>query len=197
MSPKMHRMSLEEGQRIGEEILETIRELCIRVEVAGSVRRRRPYVHDLDIVLIPQLFAYPDRIIMKLRERWPDLEVLRKGQKIVSLTLREGVHVDLYASETRYFGTHLLRWTGSTEHNIKLCSRAKALGLKLAVSRGVLEMREKEGVWKEGKLIASRTEEDIFEALKMDYVPPEEREDDTRKRAREKFVKELEKERET
>ena len=176
MSPKMHRMSLEEGQRIGEEILETIRELYTRAEVAGSVRRRRPVVHDLDIVLIPQLFAFPDRIIMKLLERWPDLKVLRKGQKIVSLTLYEGVSVDLYASETRYFGTHLLRWTGSTEHNIKLCKLARAFGLKLAVSRGVLEMRRIQGVDKEGKLIASRTEEDIFRALKLAFIPPEERE---------------------
>ena len=176
MSPKMHRMSWMEAVMIWEEILETIMELCVRVAVAGSVRRRRPVVHDIDIVLIPQLFAFPDRIVMKLRERWPDLEVLRKGPKIVSLTLREGVSVDLYASETRYFGTHLLRWTGSTKHNIKLCSRAKALGLKLAVSRGVLKMKIIQGVEKEGKLIASRTEEDIFEALKMDYVAPEDRE---------------------
>jgi len=167
MTPKMHRMSWMEADRIGEEILETIRELCTRMEVAGSVRRRRPVVHDIDIVLIPQLFAFPDRVIMKLGERWPDLKVLRRGPKIVSLVLREGVSVDLYASETRYFGTHLLRWTGSTEHNIKLCSRARALGLKLAVSRGVE---------RDGQVIASRTEEDIFEALKMDYVPPEERE---------------------
>ena len=174
MSPKMRKIHLEEAYNIGLEILEEIEELYTKAEIAGSVRRRRKFVHDIDIVLIPQLFAFPDRVIMKLRERWPDLEVLRKGSKIVSLMLREGVNidqggvsVDLYASETRYFGTHLLRWTGSKEHNIKLCSRARALGLKLAVSRGVE---------RDGQVIASRTEEDIFKALKMDYVAPEERE---------------------
>ena len=167
MSPKMHKIHLEEAYNIGLELLEEIEELYTRAEIAGSVRRRRKFVHDIDIVLIPQLFAFPDRVIMKLGEKWPDLKVLRKGPKIVSLVLRAGVSVDLYASENRYFGTHLLRWTGSTEHNIKLCSRARALGLKLAVSRGVE---------RDGQVIASRTEEDIFEALKMDYVAPEDRE---------------------
>ena len=200
MSPKMYRVPLEEAERIGRNILELLEGLYTRIEIAGSIRRRRPVVHDIDIVLIPQLFAFPDRVIMRLKERWPDLEILRKGPKIVGVTLYHGMSVDIYASETRYFGTHLLRWTGSTEHNIKLCSRARALGLKLAVSRGVLIAPNVQGKIIEGKLIASRTEEDIFEALKMDFVAPEDREDDTRanprtrQRAREKFAKDLLKE---
>ena len=172
----MYKIPLEEAREIADVILSLLGGLYTRIEVAGSVRRRRPVVHDLDFVMIPQLFAFPDRVIMRLKERWPDLEILRKGPKIVGLTLYHGLSVDIYASETRYFGTHLLRWTGSTEHNIKLCARARALGLKLAVSRGVLIAPNVGGVIKEGKLIASRTEEDIFEALRMDFVAPEERE---------------------
>jgi len=169
MSPKYYKIPLDEARRIGEEILSVLSGLYSRAEVAGSVRRRRPVVHDLDIVLIPQLFAFPDMVIMRLKSRWPDLEILRKGPRLAGVTLYQGVSVDLYASEDRFFGTHLLRWTGSTEHNIKLCSRARALGLKLVVSRGVM---------KGGAVIASETEKEIFEALKMDYVPPEEREVD-------------------
>ena len=176
MSPKMYQIPLDEAQAIGEVILSLLGGLYTRIEIAGSIRRRRPVVHDIDIVMIPQLFAFPDRVLIRLKERWPDLEILRKGPKLVGVTLYQGVSVDIYASETKYFGTHLLRWSGSTQHNIKLCTRARALGLKLAVSRGVLETRNIQGVLKAGKLIASRTEEAIFEALKMDYVPPEERE---------------------
>ena len=202
MSPKMYQIPLDEARVIGEGILSLLGGLSTRAEVAGSVRRRRPVVHDIDIVLIPQLFAFPDRVLMRLKESWPDMKILRKGPKIVGVTLYQGVSVDIYASEDRYWGTHLLRWTGSTAHNIKLCSRARGLGLKLAVSRGVLETRNIQGVVKEGALIASRTEKDIFEALKMDYVAPEDREDDTRasartrQRVREKFVKDLLKEKE-
>lgn len=167
MSPKIYSLPLDEARRIGEEIMSRLSGLYTRAEIAGSVRRRRPVVHDIDIVLIPQLFAFPDRIIMKLKERWPDLVILRKGPKIIGVSLYRGVNVDFYASEERFFGTHLLRWTGSTEHNIKMCSQARRLGLKLAVSRGVI---------RGGRVIASRTEEEIFEALKMDYVSPEDRE---------------------
>lgn len=163
----MYQIPLEEAQAIGEVILSLLGGLYVKAELAGSIRRRKPIVHDIDIVLIPEMFTYPARIIMRLKERWPDLEILRKGPKIIGLTLYQGMNVDIYASEDRYWGTHLLRWTGSREHNIKLCSRARALGLKLAISRGV----EREGV-----VFASRTEEDIFEALKMDYVAPEDRE---------------------
>ena len=135
MSPKMYRIPLEEAEKIGREILETLRGLYSRAEVAGSVRRRRPVVHDLDIVLIPELFAFPGMILIRLKERWPELVILRQGAKIIGATLYHGVNVDIYSSSDRFWGTHLLRWTGSTEHNIKLCSRARALGLKLAPLR--------------------------------------------------------------
>lgn len=167
MSPKYYRIPLDEAREIGAEILTVLHGLYSRAEICGSVRRRRPIVHDLDIVLIPQLFAFPDQTIMRLKARWPDLVILRKGPRLAGVTLYQGVNVDLYASEERFFGMHILRWTGSAEHNIMLARRAKTLGLKLAVSRGLM---------KGGAVIASKTEAEIFEALKMDYVPPEERE---------------------
>ena len=169
MSPKYYKIPLDEARRIGEEIRMLLQELTTRIEVAGSVRRRRPVVHDLDIVLIPQVFAFPDMIIMKLKERWPDLVILRKGERLAGVTLYQGVDVDLYSSNDQSFGMHLLRWTGSAEHNIMLARRARTLGLKLAVSKGVE---------RDGQVIASRTEAEIFKALKMDFIPPEEREVD-------------------
>jgi DNA polymerase (family 10) len=56
---------------------------------------------------------------------------------------------------------------GSIEHNIKLCSRARAMGMMLSAAQGVI---------KEGKVIASRTEEEIFKALELEYIRPEDRE---------------------
>jgi DNA polymerase (family 10) len=167
MSPKMYNIPLEEAEEIGRSILGKLQGLYTKAEIAGSVRRQRPIVHDIDIVLIPQLFAFPDRILIKLKERWPNLEILRKGPKIIGVNLYQGVSVDIYASEDRFWGTHLLRWTGSTAHNIRLCNRAISLGLKFAVSRGVQ---------RGSNVIASRTEEAIYEALELDYLAPEDRE---------------------
>jgi DNA polymerase (family 10) len=77
------------------------------------------------------------------------------------------VQVDFYAATEKTWGVLLLIRTGSTQHNIKLCSWAKSMGLMLSA---------KDGVIKNGKVIASQTEEDIFKALCMEYVPPEKRE---------------------
>jgi DNA polymerase (family 10) len=56
--------------------------------------------------------------------------------------------------------------TGSKEHNIKLCQHAIDKGMKLSSEKGLM---------KDGKVIASKTEEEIFQGLGMDYVKPEER----------------------
>ena len=84
-------------------------------------------------------------------------------EKVAQLTI-EGVNVDLYVATPETWEPLLLIRTGSAEHNIKLSMRARKLGMKLA-HRGLV---------KNGRIIAS-TEKRIFEALGMEYVPPEER----------------------
>ena len=167
---------MEEARETAEKVMLTIGPLVERAEVAGSIRRQRPYVHDVDIVLIPKareivdtgfwspLTPFPDGIAARLN-RELGAELLRKGEKMLQMRI-QGTQVDLYASTPEAWGIHLLRWTGSRAHNIYLCTVAQSRGLRLAVSAGVVNGR---------RIVASRTEEDVFRALGLEYVPPERR----------------------
>lgn len=161
----MIRFAYEEARSLGERILEIIAPLVTRAEIAGSVRRKKDLVHDIDIVVIPNILAFPGMMANKIKSHLGGA-VVKAGPKILSMIVL-GRQVDLYAATEETWGVNLLRWTGSKEHNIKLCSRARRMDMKLAVSRG-LE--------KDGKVIASRTEEEIFEALELPWISPEERE---------------------
>jgi len=156
-------MKLDEAMTLANQVLEIIRPLCERCEVAGSIRRRRPDVHDIDIVLIQRPLMW-HRIVNKLVEK--GARVVIRGSKLARLAL-DGVQVDLYVTSSENWGTILLIRTGSAYHNIKLMNRAREMGLKLSAAMGVM---------KEGKVVASRTEEEIFHALGMHYAAPESRE---------------------
>jgi len=155
-------MLLEEAKRLAQEIVEQIFPHCERVEVAGSIRRKKSEVRDIDLVLIPKPFLW-SRIIATL-QRTMDAEVLKRGDIIAQLTIK-GVNVDLYVASPETWSALLLIRTGSAQHNIKLSMLAQKKGLKLT-HRGLV---------KGGNVIAS-TEKEIFEALELSYVEPEERE---------------------
>jgi len=167
----------EKAQSLADEVVSNIRDLVKRIEVAGSLRRRKPMVHDIDIVLIPvegricetgfmsAIPVFPTAIAMRLGEAM-DAELLKKGEKLLQMRIRD-VQVDIYASCPRQWGVHLLRWTGSRRHNIELCKRAQELGLKLAVS---------EGLKRDDEVVASWSEVEIFEALQLPFREPWERE---------------------
>lgn len=167
----------ETVQGLADEVVSCISDLVQRIEVAGSLRRRKPMVHDIDIVLIPVESRIGETMFMPAIPIFPTVvamwlgdslgaELLKKGEKLLQLRLR-GVQVDLYCSNPRQWGVHLLRWTGSRRHNIMLCKRAQTLGLKLAVS---------EGLKRGDEVVASWSEVEIFEALQLPYREPWERE---------------------
>ena len=154
-------MKLEQAQKLAEQIIEQIHPFCERIEVAGSLRRKKSEVRDIDIVLIPEPLLW-HRIIATL-QRSMNAKVLKRGDRIAQLTIK-GVNVDLYSATEQTWGALILIRTGSNAHNIKLSKRALSMGLKLS----------HKGLIKDGKIIAS-TEKEIFEALGLSYVEPEER----------------------
>jgi len=154
-------MELEQGQKLANQIVELISPFCDRITIAGSIRRKKPQVRDVDIVLIPKPLLW-SRIIATLQQKM-DAKVLKQGNKVAQLTIG-GINVDLYSATLETWESLLLIRTGSAEHNIKLSMQALKKGMKLTHS----------GLAKDGKIIAS-TEKEIFEALGMEYVPPEER----------------------
>lgn len=165
-------VKLEEAQEHANRLLFVIADLCEKVEVVGSIRRKRPEVHDIDVIVIPK-FDKPfyslawDHIATRLKKEL-NMQVIRKGPSLMTLGFGEvDLPVDIYRAQPGTWGVLLLIRTGSTQHNIMLCSKAQQMGMKLSA---------KEGVIKNGKVIASRTEQEIFTALDMKFVPPEERE---------------------
>lgn len=163
-------MKFEDAAVLADRVVHCIEHLCDKIQVVGSIRRKRPEVHDIDIVLIPQAWMW-NTIIQSLKTNM-NAHVVKAGQELATLEVpigatNETISVDIYKARPETWGVLLLIRTGSKEHNIKLCSRARAMGMMLSA---------KEGVIKDGKIIASRTEKEIFEALGMEYVEPENRE---------------------
>ncbi len=148
-------------ERLAGEVVERIRPFCERILVAGSIRRKRPFPRDIDLVVIPG--ADPWSLEEELRSLGP--RVLW-GPKLKRLTYK-GVQVDIYSTTPRKWGILSLVRTGSERHNIKLATRAKQMGLKFSAADGILAG---------GLVAASETEEEIFEMLGLPWVPPEERE---------------------
>jgi len=158
-------MAYAEARSLGERILDIIEPLVDKSEIAGSVRRCKAQVHDVDVVVIPKALTFPATVANKIKGEIGG-SVVKAGPKILQMNVL-GRQVDLYSATWETWGVNLLRWTGSKEHNIKLCSRARRIGLKLAVSWGLK---------KDGVVFASRTEEAIFDGLGLPWIPPEERE---------------------
>lgn len=163
-------MKFEEAAVLADRIVHCIDHLCDKIQVGGSIRRKRPEVHDIDIVLIPQSWMW-NTIIQCLKNTML-ADVIKAGPELVTLkiptrNLSETIQVDIYRARPETWGVLLLIRTGSKEHNIKLCSRAKSMGLMLSAAEGVI---------KDGKVVASRTEEEIFAALGLGYVEPKDRE---------------------
>jgi DNA polymerase (family 10) len=137
-----------------------------RIEVAGSIRRRRETVRDIDILVTS---ARPQEV-MEVFVHLPHVNrVLAHGETKSSMVTDEGIQVDLRVVDEDSFGAALQYFTGSKEHNIRLREMAVKAGLKIneyGVFKGVA-----------GKKIGGKTEEDIYRALGLAWVPPELRED--------------------
>lgn len=133
------------------------------IAAAGSFRRRRETIGDLDIVV-----TGPDpETIMQRFAGFPDVtHVASHGATRATVRLSGGLQVDLRAVESQAYGAALQYFTGSQAHNIELRKIALAKGLKL----------NEYGVFRGAKLIAGRTEEEVYAALGLQWVPPELRE---------------------
>jgi len=137
-----------------------------RAEVAGSYRRGRPTVGDLDIVT-----ATPEPItLLTAFAALPQAErVLLRGDTKCSISALNGLQVDCRAVTPDQFGAAWQYFTGSQAHNIRLRGLALRMGLTLN-EYGVFRV---DG----GERIAGATEEDVYEVLGLRWIPPEQRED--------------------
>lgn len=135
-----------------------------RVEVAGSFRRCRETVGDLDILVV----AKADSDVMARFAGYDEVaEILSQGTTRASVVLKSGLQVDLRVVEAAACGAALMYFTGSKAHNIALRRIAQEAGLKL----------NEYGVFRGGERIAGASEEEVYRALGLPWIPPELRED--------------------
>jgi DNA polymerase (family 10) len=168
------RFHIDEGDLTAEKIIEHLKGLkgVDKITPAGSLRRGRETVGDLDILVTgkgccegaPERAAIIERIV-----NFPGVaEVIAKGDNKVSFRMRNGMQVDVRLLPPESFGAAMQYFTGSKNHNVTLRQRALKMGLTL----NEYGLTEVDG----GKVVASKTEEEIYKKLKLAYIPPELRE---------------------
>lgn len=181
-------MNLEPATRLAEKIVGELTPYCERIAVAGSIRRRRPAVNDVDIVLTPKSPADNVEIIARCSR---SAKLMKQGEQYVVFELATGFQLDLWfarrgdvaadlfaEADPANFGILLLARTGSAMHNVFLAQRAAAMGLHFSPTRGIISgaKQNARGDWVGGSVIASGEEAEIFASLNLRFVPPERRE---------------------
>ena len=144
-----------------------------QVQPAGSLRRGKETIGDVDLVVAadPKDAHAITSAFLKLE---PVAQVLGQGPTKASMRTKEGVQVDLRVVDPGVYGATLLYFTGSKEHNIKMRERAIKMGMKLN-EYGLLKAGADEN--DKASWVAAKTEEDVYRALKLEWIPPELRED--------------------
>jgi DNA polymerase (family 10) len=184
------RYRLDEADRFVAPLLEYLSALeeAKKVEVAGSYRRRRETVGDIDILV---LSSEPEPVMERFVS-YPSVEkVLAAGGTRGSVVLRSGLQVDLRIVPAESYGSALVYFTGSKEHNIRLRQRALDRGFTVS-EYGVFELLETpepdttsaeaatdtEDVDRRraGRQVAGRTEKEVYGAVELPYILPELRE---------------------
>jgi DNA polymerase (family 10) len=167
------RFLLDAGEREADKIIEHLRDYSgvEKITPAGSLRRGRETVGDLDI-LVTGKACCDDAAREKLIEhviKLPGLmEIIARGENKVSFRLRAGMQVDVRLLPPESFGAAMQYFTGSKAHNVALRQRALKMGYTLSeYSLAKLDTEEP---------VAGKTEDEIYAKLKLDYIPPELRE---------------------
>ena len=168
-------MNLERATKIAEKIVSELAPLCEKIEIAGSIRRQRPEVNDIDLVVLPRDAAGLRRRVLHSKPF-----IIAGGQWTLEVELAGGVRLDIWIAGHRdldmfgatgcahNFGSLLLLRTGSIGHNVWLLHAAKSRGLTWNTQQGIYDGH--------GRCVASETEADIFKALGIDFINPEDRE---------------------
>ncbi len=160
------RLSLAIAETVATEVVDYLKKNTDlkNISPAGSLRRWKETIGDIDILVSGKHGAQ----IIKVFTQYPTTErILAAGDTKGSIIVAGGIQVDLRIVESRSYGAALQYFTGSKAHNIKLRNIAKSKGLKLS----------EYGVFRGRKMVAGKTEQEVYKILDLAYVPPEMRED--------------------
>ena len=156
-----------------QEILDELRSLkeVQEINVAGSVRRMKETIGDVDILVsVGSVFAKvsADAVADFFVSLPGVVKVWSKGPTKSSVRMKDGFDIDLRIVPAKSYGSGLQYFTGSKEHNI--------ITRKIAIEKG-LKLNEY-GVFRGSRMLAGRTEEDVYKAIGLPWIPPEIRENE-------------------
>ncbi|MEW6734827.1 MAG: DNA polymerase/3'-5' exonuclease PolX [Acidobacteriota bacterium] len=160
------RLSIGIALPLAEKLLDEVRKISLveHAEAAGSIRRRRETIGDLDLLIISQDSTQALAQIAKL----PIVrQVLALGDTRASVIIDSGLQVDIRAVAEESYGAALQYFTGSKQHNVHLRTIALAHGLKV----------NEYGIFRGTRRLGGNREEDIYRLLGLKMMPPELRED--------------------
>lgn len=166
------RVKLADADQLIEPLVEYLQQhrAVKQLEVAGSYRRRLETVGDIDLLAIA---TTPEFVMRRFTEYQDVAEVQRAGDTRGTVILKSGLQVDLRVVPPESYGAALQYFTGSKAHNVKFRTWAVQRGLRVS-EYGVFEGGER---GEEGRRLAGRTEEEVYAALDLPWIPPELRED--------------------
>jgi DNA polymerase (family 10) len=177
------RLGIVDALPIAESLVERLRALpgVEQAEVAGSLRRRRETIGDVDLICAVK-DVQAAQAISAAFVTFPEVErILGQGPTKASVLTAGGLQVDLRIVPAANFGAALLYFTGSKDHNVKLRGRAQDAEMTLN-EWGLYKLAEYDKAAKKvaeapaAKPVASRSEADVYRALKLAYIEPELRE---------------------
>jgi len=166
-------MDLEEASVIAETWVSRLAPACQRIEIAGSIRRQKPQVKDIELVCISKggIFDPLERAITEaVNEKL--CSIIKGGSKYKQLSLAEGLNLDLFIVQPHTWAVQFVIRTGPAEFSHWIVTKRKyggALPSNCNVKHGQ--------VWKlgSGKPLEFYSEQDFLEFLKIGWVPPEKR----------------------
>lgn len=167
------RFLLDEADRTAEKLISHLEGLpgVERITPAGSLRRGRETVGDLDLLITGKCCSNEKQRAQAIERilGFPGImDVVAKGENKVSFKLRSGMQVDVRLLPPDSFGAAMQYFTGSKSHNVNLRQRALKMGYTLN-EYGLVQLEGE-------KRVAGKTEEEIYKKLGLDYIPPEIRE---------------------
>jgi DNA polymerase (family 10) len=168
LSRRSGRIPLGRAYPLAQEIIGTLKKMkgVVDAEAAGSLRRMRSTVGDLDILVA----AKDSSAVMEAFVNLPGVSrVLGKGETKSSIEFTDGVRAQVWVHPPEKFGTALQYATGSKDHNVQL--------RQIALTKGLSLSEHSFARVKGGKEIFCATEEEVYETLGLPWVPPELRED--------------------
>jgi len=170
-------MELEKAKKIADELVELLKPVCERVIIAGSIRRRKPFPNDIELLCIPKFNGVVDLLDQKLKWLIGTHVLEYRPNKKGSITygpmnklLRHadsGIGVDIFSTDEDCWWVALVVRTGPKESNIAIATAAQRRGWRLRAYGAGFDTPE--------GLIRCKSERDVFELVGLPYKEPWER----------------------